>query len=84
MIPRLAPYQAEKKFGINFSKKQNFVELPVKQIQFINLISDHLKKNKGGVLFIDYGYNGGKMFDSLQAIKNHKNFLKKELKKNFY
>ena len=23
-------------------------------------------------MFIDYGYNGGKMFDSLQAIKNHK------------
>ena len=62
----------EKKFGINFSRKQNFVELPVKQIQFINLISDYLKKNEGGVLFIDYGYNGGKMFDSLQAIKNHK------------
>ena len=55
----------EKKFGINFSNKQNFIELPIKQIQFINLISDYLKINEGGVLFIDYGYNGGKMFDSL-------------------
>ena len=62
----------EKKFGINFSNKQNFIELPIKQIQFINLISDYIKRNEGGVLFIDYGYNGGKMFDSLQAVKNHK------------
>ena len=62
----------EKKFGINFSNKQNFIELPIKQIQFINLISNYVKRNEGGVLFIDYGYNGGKMFDSLQAVKNHK------------
>ncbi|MDG1004306.1 MAG: SAM-dependent methyltransferase [Emcibacteraceae bacterium] len=36
------------------------------------IISEHLKKNSGAALFIDYGYNEYLTGDTLQAVKKHK------------
>ena len=36
------------------------------------IISKIIKKNTGGLLLIDYGYNSKKMRDTLQAVSNHK------------
>ena len=68
----------ERELGINLSNKQNFIELPIEKINLINEISEYLKKNNGGMLFIDYGYKNGKMSDSIQALKCHKkvNYLR--------
>ena len=67
----------ERLAGFNFSKNQNFVEISFELIKFLKLISKHLNKNKGGAIFIDYGFVKQKMFNTLQSIKNHKyaNFL---------
>ena len=59
----------EKKFGINFSRKQNFVELPVKQIQFINLISDHLKKIKEEFYLSTTGIMGARCLIACKQLK---------------
>ena len=68
----------EKKIGINISKDQNFIEVSLEQVKFINEISKFLNKNNGGILLIDYGYTNKKMFNSLQGVRNHKfsDFLK--------
>ena len=68
----------EKKIGFKFSNHQKFIEISLDQINLIKKISTHIKKTKGGLLFIDYGYRGEKMFNTLQSVKNHKraNFLK--------
>ena len=41
-------------------------------------ISEIIKKNTGGLLLIDYGYNEKKMKNTLKAVSNHKiaNILK--------
>ncbi len=62
----------EKNVGINFSKKQNFIEFSPLTFQIIQKISKILKKLEGGLLIIDYGYLEDKMFDTLQAVKKHK------------
>lgn len=62
----------EKKVDLNLSKDQNFIEFSNKQLSFCKEVSKILSKYKGGILLIDYGFNDGKMFNSLQSVKNHK------------
>ena len=38
----------------------------------LNIISKIIKKQNGGILIIDYGYNNKKMFNTLQSVKKHK------------
>ena len=64
----------EKKIGYNFSKKQNFFELSLEQINLIKQISKILNKNLGGILLIDYGFINNKAFNSLQGVKKHSNY----------
>ena len=41
-------------------------------IKKLSTISKIIKKQNGGILIIDYGYNDKKMYNTLQSIKKHK------------
>ncbi len=62
----------EKKIKFKISQNQNFIEYPKYGFVYLKDISKILKKNTGGLLIIDYGYNEKKMKNTLQAIANHK------------
>ena len=61
-----------KKLNFKISKNQNFIEYSELGLNYLKLISKIIKKNKGGLLLIDYGYTDKKMKDTLKAISNHK------------
>ncbi len=63
----------EKKIKLNISKNQNFIEFSEIGAEYLTIISNFVKKNRGGLLIIDYGYFDKKMKNTLQAISN-KNF----------
>ncbi len=56
---------------------EKFIEYSPLAFKKLNIISKIIRKNNGGILIIDYGYNKKKMFNTLQSLKNHKknNFL---------
>ena len=68
----------EKKIKFKISKNQNFIEYSHTGINYLKDISKIIKKNKGGLLIIDYGYLDKKMKNTLQAVSKHKysNILK--------
>ena len=68
----------EKKINLKISNKQNFIEFSEIGMDYLTNISNIVKKNRGGILIIDYGYFDYKMKNTLQAISNHKysNILK--------
>ena len=61
----------EKKIRFQISKNQNFIEFSEHGLNYLKDISKLLKKNTGGLLLIDYGYNNRKMKNTLQAVSNH-------------
>ena len=68
----------EKKINLKISNKQNFIEFSEIGMNYLTNISNIIKKNRGGILIIDYGYFDKKMKNTLQAISNkkHSNILK--------
>ena len=62
----------EKEINFKISQNQNFIEYSRTGFDYLKDISKIIKRNKGGLLLIDYGYTNGKMRDTLQAISNHK------------
>ena len=62
----------EKKINFKFSEKQNFIEYSPLGIRYFRDIFKLIKRNKGGLLIIDYGYFAEKMKDTLQAIHKQK------------
>lgn len=62
----------EKNINIKISKNQNFLEVPLEGFKFIKKLNEIIKNKGGCMLFIDYGYLSYKMYDTLQAVKNHK------------
>ena len=62
----------EKKIKFNLSHNQNFIEYSKRGLDYLKNISKIIKKNKGGLLIIDYGYTERKMKNTLQAVSNHK------------
>jgi NADH dehydrogenase [ubiquinone] 1 alpha subcomplex assembly factor 7 len=62
----------EKKIDFKISKKQNFVEYSPLALEYLRDIFKLIKKNKGGLLIIDYGYFAEKMKNTLQAIHKKK------------
>ena len=64
--------KVEKKINFKISQNQNFVEYSAKGLEYLKNISKIIKKNSGGLLLIDYGYNDKKMRNTLQAVSNHK------------
>jgi NADH dehydrogenase [ubiquinone] 1 alpha subcomplex assembly factor 7 len=67
----------EKKLNFKISDKQNFIEYSPLGLKYLKDILQVIKKNKGGLLIIDYGYFAKKMKNTLQAIhkKNYSNVL---------
>ena len=53
-------------------KNHKFIEYSPLANKKLNKISKIIKKQNGGLLIIDYGYNDKKMHDTLQSVKNHK------------
>ena len=68
----------EKKINFRISQNQNFIEYSDLGFKYIKNISKIIKKNLGGLLIIDYGYNDTKMKNTLRAISKHRftNILK--------
>ena len=62
----------EKKLNFKISYNQNFIEYSPIGLKYLRDIIKLIKKNNGGLLIIDYGYNKEKMKDTLQAIFNKK------------
>ncbi len=64
--------KVEKKISFKISNNQNFIEYSELGLNYLKDISKVIKKNTGGLLIIDYGYDEKKMRDTLQATSNHK------------
>ena len=64
--------KVEKKINLKISEKQNFIEYSPLGLRYLKDIFKLIKKNKGGLLIIDYGYFSEKMKDTLQAIHKKK------------
>tara|TARA_B100000965_G_scaffold310427_1_gene269781 strand:+ start:840 stop:1880 length:1041 start_codon:yes stop_codon:yes gene_type:complete len=62
----------EKKLKLKISKKQNFLEISFEELKIIQILNNIITKNGGCILLIDYAYTNQKMFDTLQAVKNHR------------
>ena len=62
----------EKKIKIKLSENQNFIEYSELGHKYLKNISKIIKKNDGGILLIDYGYEDKKMKNTLQGILKHK------------
>ena len=62
----------EKKIDFKISENQNFIECSELGLSYLRNICNIIKKNKGGLLIIDYGFIEKKMKNTLQAISNHK------------
>ncbi len=62
----------EKKINFKISRGQNFIEYSELGLNYLETISKFIKKNRGGLLLIDYGYTEKKMKNTLKAVSNHK------------
>ena len=64
-----------KRFNFKISYKQNFIEYSPLALDYLKSIFKTIKKNKGGLLIIDYGYFAEKMKDTLKAIHDKKHSM---------
>ena len=62
----------EKRLNFKISKNQNFIEYSPLGVKYLKDIINFIKKNNGGLLIIDYGYDKEKMRDTLQAVCKQK------------
>ncbi len=62
----------EKELNFKISKNQNIIEYSPDTFKYLGTICNLIKRNKGGILIIDYGYLDPIMRETLQAINNHK------------
>ena len=62
----------EKKIDLKISQNQNFIEFSQLGLSYLQNICKIIKRNRGGLLLIDYGYTSKKMTNTLKAISNHK------------
>ena len=62
----------EKIFNQGIDENQNFIEFSPLTVKYLKNICKKIKSSTGGILLIDYGTSGKKMYDSLQGIKSHK------------
>ena len=67
----------EKSLKFEISKNQNIIEYSPKIFKYLKDICEIIQNYNGGILIIDYGYLNTKMYETLQAVNNHKysNFL---------
>ena len=78
---KIDKWKIEKIINEKITEKESFIEYSSLAFQKLNIISKIIKKQNGGILIIDYGYNTKKMYDTLQSVKNHK---KNDLFENIY
>ena len=62
----------EKSLNYEISKNQNVIEFSPETFKYLKTICEIIQKNDGGMLIIDYGYLNSKMYETLQAVNNHK------------
>ena len=62
----------EESLDFEISKNQNIIEYSPEAFKYLETICDIIQKNSGGILIIDYGYLSSKMYETLQAVNNHK------------
>jgi len=62
----------EKIIKQKIDKNQKFIEYSPLAHKKLKTISKIIKKQNGGILIIDYGYNRKKMFNTMQSVKKHK------------
>mgnify|MGYP001169319486 FL=1 len=62
----------QKKLKFKISKKTNFLEISLDQINYIKQLNNFISHKGGCILFIDYAYLGHTMYDTLQAVKKHR------------
>jgi NADH dehydrogenase [ubiquinone] 1 alpha subcomplex assembly factor 7 len=62
----------EKNLKFEISKNQDIIEYSPVSFEYLKNICEIIKKNDGGILIIDYGYLNSKMYETLQAVNNHK------------
>ena len=62
----------EKNLKFKISKNQDIIEYSPVSFEYLKNICEIIKKNDGGILIIDYGYLNSKMYETLQAVNNHK------------
>ena len=68
----------EKKIDLKLSQNQDFIEYSELSAKYLKDVGKIIKKNSGGFLIIDYGYNENKMKNTIQGVIKHKytNILK--------
>ena len=71
----------EKLIEEKIPKDHRFIEYAPLTKKILGIISKIIKKQNGGLLIIDYGYENKKMFNTLQGIKKHK---KNSILENIY
>jgi len=64
--------ELEQSLNFEISKNQNVIEYSPETFKYLKTICDIIQRNGGGVLIIDYGYLNSKMYETLQAVNNHK------------
>ena len=62
----------EQNLNFEISKNQNIIEYSPETFKYLKTICDIIQNNNGGILIIDYGYLNSKMYETLQAVNNHK------------
>ncbi len=62
----------KKKLDIKIPKDNKFIEVSFDQIKILKNLNKIISNKGGCMLFIDYAYLSNKMFDTIQAVKNHR------------
>ena len=64
--------QIEQSLKFSISNNQEIIEYSPSAFKYLENICEIIKNNDGGILIIDYGYLEPKMYETLQAVNNHK------------
>tara|TARA_Y100001958_G_C21238321_1_gene565314 strand:- start:2230 stop:3276 length:1047 start_codon:yes stop_codon:yes gene_type:complete len=62
----------EKKLNYEIAENQEILEVSQMAVNYIKKIAEIIKKNRGAMLIIDYGYQEKKMKNTLRGIRHHK------------
>ena len=57
---------------LNLVRKKGIIEYPQKGLRILDLIVKKIRKLKGGILLVDYGYMKPEGKDTIQSLKSHK------------
>ena len=62
----------ENKIKLKIAKQQSFIEYSPQSTEYLKIINNKIRYNKGGILIIDYAYIDKNMKNTLQAVSKHK------------